>query len=163
MFKDQIKDAFATALDNFLENVISIIINHVEQEMLTSEEYPEPDTDVNDISPECENCSPEYSQDILMCFDKRGIPIYGTVEEITDSMPEELEGCFSFKDGIIYFGKYTAFETMKDLMDNINSLAKRIRPSRGKLTAPEFRQFMNEWRDNMIDDAAQKDNITLSI
>lgn len=157
MFKDQIKRAFSDALDRFLEDVGRIILQYVEPG-----DEPENDCEGCEGCSSCDDYHKDRSQDILMCTD-HGVPIYGTVEEIVDSMPEELERCFSFKDGVIYFGKYTTFTSMKELMDNINTLAKRIRPSRGNLTAPEFRQLMNEWRDNMIDDALQRNNITLTI
>jgi len=89
--------------------------------------------------------------------------IYGEYSEVNDSMPIELQNIITFEDHGVKFGKFTKFGSVEEFLDNVEQLSKRIRPSRGNLTAPQFRNLVEEWRLNMIEDAMNKNGIELSI
>lgn len=122
---------------------------------------------------DCDCCDDEYDNrlrffvsddDILVepCGENE-MPVYGEYGEVTDAMPDELKSIITFENHGVKFGKFTKFNSIQEFMFNVNSLSKRIRPSRGSLTAPGFRNLVEIWRTNMIEEAKLKNGITLNI
>lgn len=100
--------------------------------------------------------------DVLITY-VNNMPVYGEYWEVIDALPVELRNIITFIDGMVKFGKTNFYHSVKEFLDDSNRLSTRIRPSRGNLTAPGFRNLVSVWRANMINDAKTRNGIDLNI
>ena len=173
MNTDKIKKIVAIIMEDpepivtAINDILDVIEEAFDTYMESNEDFAEIFSNEDEIAEpcECDSCSAhKYEVDSPEDGDIYiGDGVYGHPDEIFEVIPDELESIFTIRDGKIYFGKVVSFNSIKEMFAATHELSKKIRPSRGNLTAPEFRELMNEWRLNMIEDAKAKNGIDLNI
>lgn len=158
---------FIDTIEEIVDLISDCIDSYSEAEVECEVDTDESDPDDNDV--DCTGCletscpsHPKYNDSILI-NNEGPVPIYGERWEVIDALPSELGNIITFVDGGVQFGKTNLYDSVKEFIDDSARLSKRIRPSRGNLTAPQFRALVEEWRTNMINDAKSRNNINLNI
>lgn len=167
------------SVEEIIDIIIDVLDAYSKEDQSFVEQYEKIDISADEEFDKCNNCSDrEYCMDIENDEVPKEDPrsqdepveqlrmepvcismyhnVYGHTYELERDMPVELSNIFKIEGGKIYFGKRRSYNSFVDMFNDRYALSKYIRPSRGNLSAPQFRQLVEQWMETIRGQASSQ-------